>query len=122
MPKKNRAIVSTNQILMWKSGSNSNRKELIIPTPQMRYITFLIFFFFVISPDDFVKRKNELYDNKPKKITALTLCIIALISLSIKNVPILPGNSATEQGNRHIHNPATPEQVNKISSTFVYPL
>ena len=83
---------------------------------------FRIFLFFVISPDDFVNRKNELYANKPKKITALTLCMVALIALSMRNVPIFPGTDDMAQGNKQMHNPAIPEQVNKISSTFVYPL
>jgi hypothetical protein len=83
---------------------------------------FLIFLFLVIIPVDLVKRKKELYANNPKNITALPLWIIALIELSIKNVPTLPDTSPIEQGNKQMHNPAIPEQVNSISSTFVYPL
>ena len=83
---------------------------------------FLIFLFLVMSPDVLVNRKNELYDSNAKNITALTLCIIELILLSIKKVPTSPDISGIEQGNRHINSPAIPEQVNNTSSTNEYPL
>ena len=122
MAKKNKAIVSTSQILIGNAGSNNNKKDATIPIPQMRYITFRIFLLRVISPADFVNKKNELYANSTKNITALKLCIVELNPLSIMNVPTLPGNAALDVGNRHTSNPVIPEQVSTTSSNFVYPL
>ena len=116
--KKNKATVSTNQILIGNDGNNSNKKDATIPMPQIRYITFLIFLLRVIFPDDFVNRKNELYASSKKKTTALQLCIVALNLLSNMNVPTLPGNAALAVGNKQIIKPAIPEHVNKMSSTF----
>ena len=73
MPKKINAIASTIHIptLTSKIKNGINRvNEASIPIPHTLKIMFLFFLLGVNSPAPFVKRKNELYANKPKKITA----------------------------------------------------
>jgi hypothetical protein len=68
-----------------------------------------------------VNKNNELYAKRPKKITALMLCIHPLTTVGRRNVPTSAALDAAH-GKMHIHNPNIPAKVQIISSYLSYPL
>lgn len=95
-----------------------SKNEATMPIPQTLKIILRFFFSGVISPTVLVNKNRELNANNPKKIKALMLWIQPLILPLIWKVPTRP---LAVQGNKQIHNPKIPANVQIIASIFSYP-